>query len=156
MQRRTSRPSLWTFVSSKDEQYRLLIESDDEEALVATDIDIDPGTERQEFWKVIVAKSCIDLRNMRVLSQRGGGTEAGRIEVIPESSKRQGNRHCIGNRCQEPWRRANHHRSLRPKVTGTEVTARNTSVAVIDINTAPLLVSLTSPSAHQVFVESLS
>ncbi|MBK7576334.1 MAG: T9SS type A sorting domain-containing protein [Ignavibacteria bacterium] len=132
----------WTFVSSKDEQYRLLIESDDEEALVATDIDIDPEPNVKSFGKSLSQNPVVDLRNMRVLGQRGGGTEAGRIEVIPSPANDKATVIVSATDVKSLGGELIITDLSGREVMRTEVTARNTSVAVIDINTAPLLSGL--------------
>ncbi|MBL0323176.1 MAG: T9SS type A sorting domain-containing protein [Ignavibacteria bacterium] len=132
----------WTFVSSKDEQYRLMIETDDEEALVATDIDIDPIPNVKSFGKSLSQNPVVDLRNMRVLGQRGGGTEAGRIEVIPSPANDKATVIVSATDVKSLGGELIITDLSGREVMRTEVTARNTSVAVIDINTAPLLSGL--------------
>lgn len=124
------------------EQYRLMLETDDEQALVATDIDIDPIPNVKSFGKSLSQNPVVDLRNMRVLGQRGGGTEAGRIEVIPSPANDRATVLVSPTDVKSLGGELIITDLSGREVMRTEVTVRNTSVAVIEINTAPLLSGL--------------
>ncbi|MCX6141184.1 MAG: hypothetical protein NTX15_10225 [Candidatus Kapabacteria bacterium] len=74
----------WRFVSTKSEQYRFVLECTDEDAGIATDIELEPTPVGARQGKTQEVSRVLDLRKMKTIEASGQGFTENTIEVIPQ------------------------------------------------------------------------